>query len=136
MEGKYCSRCGAPAGAGGSPPPPAATGISANVGAGLAYLIGLVTGIIFLLLPGYNRDPLVRFHAWQSIFLHVAFILTMMLLGVLRMILPWSLHGIANMLSVLLSLAFLAGWILAIVKAFQGQIYELPVVGEFARRRA
>ena len=43
-----------------------------NVASALCYLLGLITGIIFLVLTPYNRNPVVRFHAFQSIFLNVA----------------------------------------------------------------
>jgi len=46
----------------------ASSGLTSNIAAALAYVLGLVTGIIFLVLEPYKRDRFVRFHAMQSIF--------------------------------------------------------------------
>ena len=53
-------------------PPPPATGntLSSNIAALLAYILGFITGIIFLVLEPYKNDKFVRFHAFQSIFYH------------------------------------------------------------------
>src|SRR4051794_28351354 len=83
VTGRFCPNCGSDVGAsaatgGGSsyPPPPstplAAPGLSDNVAGALCYLCGFITGIIFLVLAPYNRNRLVRFHAFQSIFANVA----------------------------------------------------------------
>ena len=48
-----------------------------NVASTLCYVLGLITGILFLVLPPYNKNPVIRFHAFQSIFLHVACIVPM-----------------------------------------------------------
>ena len=56
-------------------PPVSAAGLPENTAAALCYLLGLVTGIIFLVLEPYNKNKLIRFHAFQSIFLHVCVII-------------------------------------------------------------
>src|SRR5665213_2513095 len=72
----FCNNCGAPAGAAlpptysGTPSAP----LASNVAGALAYLGGLITGIVFLAVAPYNKDPFVRFHAFQSIFLSLAYI--------------------------------------------------------------
>ena len=53
---------------------PVASGMTDNVAGALCYVLGLVTGIVFLVLAPYNQNKFVRFHAFQSIFFHVAFI--------------------------------------------------------------
>ncbi|HEV2418667.1 MAG TPA: zinc-ribbon domain-containing protein, partial [Terriglobia bacterium] len=72
----FCKSCGASTGglwSGGAaaPPPPGAgsTPMTSNVAALLTYILGFITGIIFLVIEPYKRDPFVRFHAFQSIFL-------------------------------------------------------------------
>src|SRR5215471_8564697 len=67
VEGRFCAKCGSPVTA--APP---AGGMADNVASTLCYGLGLITGIIFLVLAPYNRNPAIRFHAFQSIFLHVA----------------------------------------------------------------
>src|SRR6476646_8688292 len=78
VQGKFCAKCGAPAGSGSSsgpaaPATPAApAAIDENVAAALCYLVGVLTGILFLVLEPYNRNPTIRFHAFQSIFAWIA----------------------------------------------------------------
>src|ERR1700674_1198188 len=83
VQGKFCAKCGAPSGApaGGAGNPmagPSATGPSAtagmdeNVAAALCYLVGVLTGVLFLVLEPYNRNKVIRFHAFQSIFAWIA----------------------------------------------------------------
>src|ERR1700684_347168 len=84
VEGRFCAKCGAPMdGAPGragpapsySPPPPgtaAGAGMDDNVAGALCYLVGFITGILFLVLAPYNQNRTIRFHAFQSIFLNIA----------------------------------------------------------------
>src|SRR5580700_10395610 len=84
VEGKFCPKCGAAIVAGGAVPPPPAPGPSVapvssapmadNVASTLCYVLGLITGIIFLVLEPYSKNRTIRFHAFQSIFLNVAII--------------------------------------------------------------
>ncbi|PYQ37482.1 MAG: hypothetical protein DMG99_20935, partial [Acidobacteria bacterium] len=46
---------------------PAASGLTPNLAGALAYILGLITGVLFLVLEPYKRDPFVRFHAMQSV---------------------------------------------------------------------
>jgi len=76
VEGKFCAKCGAPMGA-AVPPPGAAPGVAAagmtdNAASALCYVLGLITGILFLVLAPYNQNKTIRFHAFQSIFLSIA----------------------------------------------------------------
>ena len=70
------ARVGAAAPASG-PAVQAAGAMADNVASALCYVLGLITGIIFLVLAPYNRNPAIRFHAFQSIFLNVACIVAM-----------------------------------------------------------
>src|ERR1700731_4643218 len=94
-EGRYCQKCGAALDAGaptagttplgatpGATSSAAAVGMSENVAAALCYVFGLVTGILFLVLAPYNQNRIVRFHAFQSIFLNVAVIIIAIALGI------------------------------------------------------
>ena len=117
-----------PAPAGATPlPPPAAAGLTDNVAAALCYLGLVITGILFLVLEPYNRNRTVRFHAFQAIFLNVAWIV---LSAVVRIL----IRGL--ILPPLVSLAFIALWIYMIVTAYQGKTVVLPVIGSLARQQA
>jgi uncharacterized membrane protein len=144
VEGKFCAKCGAsvgaavpPAGAapgGAAPQPaPAATGMSDNAAAALCYVLGLITGILFLVLAPYNQNKTIRFHAFQSIFLNISWIVLWMVInivfGALHM---WSLL----FLSPLVGLVFFILWIYMIVTAYQGRTVVLPVIGPIARQQA
>src|SRR5579864_610219 len=92
VEGRFCAKCGAPvaggASVGGSAPMGAAVptdagatpmpsqtasaGMSDNAAGAICYLFGFITGILFLVLAPYNQIRSVRFHAFQSIFLNIA----------------------------------------------------------------
>src|ERR1700689_3225459 len=93
-SGRFCQKCGAPVAAAPGPnpmppppppgmnppdvhplPPPAGApslGMTDNMAGALCYLFGFITGILFLVLAPYNQNRNVRFHAFQSIFLNIA----------------------------------------------------------------
>jgi len=129
---------GFPQGSSQNPPeapytPPSATpsGLTSNVAAGLAY-ITIIPAIIFLLVAPYNRDPLVRFHSFQSIFLTVAaFVIQIVSIFVLHFI-PF----IGSLLGLLIWLGIVVLWIVALVQAFQGKFWKIPVIGDFAAQQA
>jgi len=65
-----------------------------NVIAALTYLLGLVTGIVFLYLEPYDRDEYVRFHARQSIAFSIAWFALNVIVGVFIAVLPRPLAGL------------------------------------------
>ncbi len=136
VEGRYCAKCGTavdPAAPAATPPVnlPAvsAPGLPENTAAALCYLLGLITGIIFLVLEPYNKSKLVRFNAFQSIFLHVAVIIVWV---AFRAILPWGLWFVIS----IIDLAFFVLWIYLLIQTYQGKRVVLPVIGELAAKQA
>jgi uncharacterized membrane protein len=111
------------------------TGLEQNTAALLCYLFTWVTGLIFYLLEKDNKY--VRFHAMQSILFGVAMVVAGVLLVILTTILGY-IPFIGGMASMLLSFAYWIGtviiWILLMVKAFQGERYKLPFIGDIAER--
>jgi uncharacterized membrane protein len=101
-----------------------------NVAATLCYVLGFISGIIFLVLEPYNKSKIVRFHAFQSIFLSVVWIAVWIVLGI---ILPWSLYFT---LSPIISLAFFILWLFLLWKTYQDQKVVLPVIGPLAEKQA
>ncbi|HYP06654.1 MAG TPA: hypothetical protein VER03_10535, partial [Bryobacteraceae bacterium] len=99
-------------------------------------VLGFITGILFLVLTPYNQDKFVRFHAFQSIFLNGAWIAVWILETIIFMMLPWALITIMSMVAMLISLAFLGLWILLMVKAYQGERFKLPIIGDLAEKQA
>jgi len=120
-------------------------GLEPNLGAALCYLanficcLGLVLAIVFLVTEKENR--FVKFHAVQSLFLvatQIAVGIVVEILGlivsiVLGMVhLGWVAWLLLFCLRIVLFLIFCAIWIIAGVKAYGGQSYKLPLIGEFA----
>ena len=120
-------------------------GLESNLGAALCYLanficcIGLVLAIVFLVTEKENR--FVKFHAVQSLFLvatQIAVGIVVEILGlivgiVLGMVhMGWVAWLLVFCLRIVLFLIFCAIWIIAGVKAYGGQSYKLPLIGEFA----
>jgi len=150
--GAFCPNCGAPAAGPGTgaapaatPPPPgytppvgapSAAGLSENVASALCYVFGLVSGIIFLVLAPYNQSKTVRFHAFQSIFMHVGIIIVFIALGIVSAM----LHGLGifglGLLYPLLSLGSFLLWLYMMWSAYNNKMVVLPVVGELAQKQA
>jgi uncharacterized membrane protein len=110
--------------------PAASADLKPNVAGMLCYPLSFITGVLFLVLTPYNRDRFVRFHAWQSIFFFVALMISSI---VLRIILPWPLEGL--FLNVLWLIAVAGtGW--GMYKAYHGEQFKLPLVGDLAENQA
>jgi uncharacterized membrane protein len=107
-------------------------GMEANLAGALAYLLGLITGIIFFAIEKENK--FVRFHAMQSILFCVAWIILGVALSVLMMIpvLGWIISILGYLI---IGLGGFILWLFIMYKAYQGEQYLLPVVGEIALRQ-
>lgn len=115
----------------------AAAGMPDNTAAALCYVLGLITGILFLVLAPYNQKKNIRFHAFQSIFLHIAAIVVAIGLNIVFGILGRIMgFWLVLTLSPLLWLAFFIVWIMMIVWAYQGKTVVLPVIGSLAQQQA
>jgi uncharacterized membrane protein len=91
---------------------------------------------LFLALAPYNQNKTIRFHAFQSIFTHVAFIGLWMVTVLLYSILPWFLTTILSIFMGLVSLGGFVLWLLLMYKAYNGERFMLPVVGPMAEKQA
>lgn len=140
-DSAFCSQCGAPIGvatAGGAAAAatPVSAGLQTNVASMLCYVLGLVTGIVFLVIPPYNQNPVVRFHAFQSIFVHFAWIVLWIGYSMTASFLPLPLHVLLSLFSLVLGLGGFLLWLYLVWKAYQGQKVVLPVVGPMAEQAA
>jgi uncharacterized membrane protein len=102
------------------------TGLDANLAAALSYLVGFVSGIIFLLVEKDNK--FVRFHAMQSTFAFVGIVLIDILLQLVPILGALLVVGLVIPASAIL-------WLLLIYKAYQGEEFKLPLVGQMAADR-
>jgi uncharacterized membrane protein len=98
------------------------TGMEQNLAGLLCYVLGWITGIIFLLLEKDNR--FVRFHAIQSIVVFGAFMVIEIILGFIPVI-GWILTSLLGILAFIL-------WIVLMVQAYGGKMYKLPIAGDIA----
>lgn len=124
-----CSRSTAPA----TSVSPSASGLTDNVAGLLAYFT-IIPAIIFLVLEPYNRNRFIRFHSFQCIFFAVAWTVLWIALEIVAhvpffgwlTILLWPLLGLAGLII----------WVVLILKAYQGQMFKLPVIGDMAEKQA
>jgi uncharacterized membrane protein len=101
------------------------SGLQENVAGLLCYVLGWITGIIFLLIEKDNK--FVRFHAVQSIVVFGAYTVLVIVLNFVPLI-GWIISTIVGILAFIL-------WIVLMVKAYQGQLYKLPVAGNIAENQ-
>lgn len=153
VDGRFCQKCGAPVGgaapvnpgvaggatASGIPPQAASAGISDNAAGALCYLLGFITGILFLVLAPYNQNRNVRFHAFQSIFLNIAWVVIWIAITIVSV----ALHAIpiiGAIISILLGFCVWIGalivWLYMMFKTYNGETIVLPVIGPMAQKQA
>jgi len=148
VQGRFCAKCGTAVDTGSAPGTasqsnaapgaqpyiaPTTTGMSENLAGALCYILGLITGIVFLALAPYNQNKFVRFHAFQSIFFNVAWIVFWMIEIAMGFTLPWYLM---SFISLIVTLVFLAGWLICMFKAYNHERFKLPVIGDLAEKQA
>jgi uncharacterized membrane protein len=125
----FCPKCGASQGAAAPVAAPSSEGLAENVAGLLCYVVGWVTGIIFLLI---DKRPFVKFHAAQSIVVFGG--LTILRIGVGMMVSFNGLFGLGlwAAVSMLIGLLTLILWILLMMKAYQHELFKLPVAAGIA----
>jgi len=101
-----------------------------NIIAALSYLLGFVTGLIFLYIEPYNADPFVRFHARQSIGVSVAWFVINVILGVFIAVLPHFLCVIFGFILDLLNIGLAIYWVFLMYKAYKGERYRIPELAD------
>jgi uncharacterized membrane protein len=102
----------------------------AHIIAALTYLLGFVTGLIFLYLEPYNQDEFVRFHARQSIGFSIAWFAIGIVFGVFIAVLPHGLGALLNFLLTLIDIALAVFWVFLMYKAYNGERYRIPELAD------
>jgi uncharacterized membrane protein len=140
----FCNQCGAQiadgtttcAACSGRPAVAVAStgaGLADNVAGMLAY-VTIIPAIVFLVVEPYNKSRFIRFHSFQSIFFAVAWTALWIVLNIVAhipllgflTILIWPLVGLAGLVI----------WIILLLKANQGLMFKLPVIGDLAEKQA
>jgi len=129
-----CPTCSRAAASGGAVAvQPTAGGLTDNVAGMLAYFT-IIPAIVFLVLEPFNKKPFIRFHSFQSIFFCVAIIAIQIALTIVGMM-PF-LFFLTFPLHMIVWLGSLAIWVILFLKAYQGQMFKLPVIGDMAAKQA
>ncbi|HXZ32280.1 MAG TPA: zinc-ribbon domain-containing protein [Terriglobales bacterium] len=133
-----CSRSAAPTAAPPAAPgapaaQPSAGGLSDNIAGALAY-VTVIPSILFLVLAPYNSNRFIRFHSFQNIFFAVAWIALWIVLNIIAHI---PIFGwLTILIWPLITLAGFVIWLILIFKAYQGQMWKLPMIGDMAEKQA
>ncbi len=93
---------------------------NAKLMAAIAWFFAPIASVVFIVLDNYKKDKYVQFHAWQSLAFGIANIVVSFVLG-------WTC---------ILPLAMFVVAIVGIIKAFQGEMWKLPVIGDWAEQQA
>jgi uncharacterized membrane protein len=124
-------------------PGKSSTGLDENIAALLTYILGWVSGLIFFLIE--KDSKLVRFHAMQSILLSVLALIVCIAGWIVTFVLVLILAQLADVMGAVAGLVATLVWlvigaalliavIMCLVKAYQGQFFKLPVIGNLAEK--
>jgi uncharacterized membrane protein len=123
-----------------APLPAAGAGLTPNVAGALAYLVGAITGILFLVIDPFKTDRFVRFHAFQSIFFNLAWIAFWILWTIVGLMLGAISHGLFFIIQLPINLLLFVGgfclWAYLMYTAYQGKTVQIPVIGALAASQA
>jgi uncharacterized membrane protein len=113
--------------------------LTRNIAGALAYSLGIITGVLFLVLEPYRNDRFVRFHALQSIFYFVfavAFsIAWSIVVGILMNISGWVLV-VSFPLRMIISLGMFGLWLYLMFQAYNDREFRIPILGAIASKQA
>jgi uncharacterized membrane protein len=121
-----CPGCGKSSAQAASTGAVAGGGLQDNVAGMLAYFT-IIPAILFLVMEPYNKNKFVRFHSFQCLFLWAA----LFVLQVLNII-----PILGQIIILLVSLGAFILWIVLVIKAYQGQKFKIPFIGDFAEQQA
>jgi uncharacterized membrane protein len=107
--------------------------------AGAFAYFTFIPAIVFLFLDPYNKNRFVRFHSIQCLCVWVGGILLaviLKLLGLILFIIPALGPLLALLISVVAALGAIAIWLVLVIKALQGEMFKLPLLGDFSEQHA
>jgi uncharacterized membrane protein len=135
----FCPKCSATPQAMAAPAA-AGSGLQPNVAGALAYLAGIITAILFLVIDPFKHDRFVRFHAFQSLFFNVAWIALWIAWTIVGLVLGTVTKGLFFILQVPIDLVLMVGgfalWAFLMYSAYQGKTTRLPIIGALAAKQA
>ena len=129
----FCPKCGASQTGAVAPAPavaaPSTEGLAENVAGLLCYVLGWLTGIIFLLI---DKRPFVKFHAAQSIVVFGGLTVVRIALVFMHGTAGFIGWGLFAMIGLLIGLLMFVLWILLMVKAYQHEMFKVPIAAPIA----
>jgi len=109
------------------------TGLSDNAAGAIAYFT-FVPAIVFLLVPPYNTNPYVRFHAFQSLMLNVSVVVVSILMSFVLVIFLVFDAELLVVFKRMVWLGWLVLWLICVLRAMNGQRFRIPILGALADR--
>ena len=112
--------------------------LAENVGGALAYFT-FIPAIVFLTVEPYKKNRFVRFHSVQCLLFWAAGVLVTLALkvaGLVLIIIPVVGPLFVVLVLVVGGFAAVAVWLVLVVKALQGEMFKLPVLGDYAEQQA
>ncbi|HPD18209.1 MAG TPA: DUF4870 domain-containing protein [Candidatus Goldiibacteriota bacterium] len=100
-------------------------GLTENFEAMLCYVLGWVTGVIFFIIE--KESKFVRFHALQSILTFIGVMILFVVLSIIP-VLGWLISVVFTPVVIIL-------WIVLMVRAYRGEMWKLPIVGDMAAKQ-
>jgi uncharacterized membrane protein len=113
------------------------TGLAPNIASMLSYICMPISSIIFMMMEKENKD--VQFHAWQGTVFGVAYVVLMVVIQILASILGAAVSFLGMILGILMpivGLVALVVWVICLIKAYQGERWKIPYIGDFAAKKA
>ncbi len=118
--------------------PKTESGLAPNIASFLCYACFFMTSIVFLVVEKDNK--MVRFHAWQSLFFSIFAFVVISVLSIIGAVLGFISSLLSALFGTLLSPVFglvcFVLWVVCMVKAYNGEMYKLPIVGDLAEKQA
>ena len=132
-DGATCSKCAGGVVQNPIVSAPAGAGLADNVAGALAY-VTIIPAIVFLVLEPFNKKRFIRFHSFQCLFFAITWTVLWIILAFIGHIpfLGWA----TILVWPLVSLAGFVIWLILVLKAYQGQMFKLPVIGDMAEQQA
>ncbi len=139
---RFCARCGKVQGGAAGPAPGAGfanpmaqmSAVDSRTASLLCYIpvVGWIMSIVVLASVKYRDDYDTRFHAFQGLYLFVAWLITdwvlsPMMSGASRILLGFHAGG-------LLKACLIGAWIFMLVKVSQRERFKLPIIGDLAEK--
>ena len=115
------------------------TGLSTNMAAALAYALGAITGVLFLVLDPYKSNRFIRFHAMQSILFSIACVIFAIVWsivwGILASFAGFWILTIDLPLRLLIGLGIFLLWLYVMYQAYSEREYRIPWIGDIAAKQ-